>query len=537
MKFVIFFSTLVLYVLATPRKYHYVPTEQFQSDDVPDNEMHPDFHDDEEFMNKKFKAIRAEELTKEFWMEQGKDFIEQQLSKYPNTKRAKNILFFLGDGMGHSTVAAARMAMGNENMQLKFEEFPWVASSKTFCVDEQTADSACSATAYLSGVKGNSMTIGVNGNMKYMDCEDTGNRNKYTESIAKWAQDAGKATGVVTTTRITHASPAGVYAHTASRYWEDDYEIIVDRCDPNTIDDIALQLIHGEVGHNLNVIFGGGSRGFIPQGTQENGYNGRRRDGRNLINEWLEAKANRTFVNNRERLMEVTAENLSGDVFGLFHGSHMSYNIDRTRLNRENLEPSLAEMTTKAIELLSTNENGFFLFVEGGRIDHGHHETMAQYAVDETIQFHRAIEAALELVDIEETIVIVTADHSHVFTYAGYPHRGNNIFGLSPSGTQDGMPFFTLSYANGPGFYEHRQNGARVDPRTIDITDPELEYPALVPLSSETHAAEDVGIYAIGPWAHLYRGTIEQSFIPHVLAYASCIGPNRRACDDNPNLS
>jgi alkaline phosphatase len=97
------------------------------------------------------------------------------------------------------------MAMGNENLNLAFEEFPYVASSKTYCVDDQVADSACSATAYLHGVKGNTMTIGVNGNMKYKDCPDASNRNKYTESYALWAQRAGKATGVVTTTRLTHA--------------------------------------------------------------------------------------------------------------------------------------------------------------------------------------------------------------------------------------------------------------------------------------------------------------------------------------------
>lgn len=313
------------------------------------------------------------------------------------------------------------MAMGNENTNLKFEEFPYVASSKTFCVDDQTADSACSATAYLHGVKGNSMTIGVNGNMRYMDCNDAGNRNKYTESIFKWAQDAGKATGVVTNTRITHASPAGVYANTPSRYWENDYEVTYDRCDASTIDDIAMQLVHGEVGKNLDVILGGGSRSFIPNTERENNYAGVRRDGRNLINEWMELEANRTFVNSREQLMEITAENRQGDVFGLFHGSHMSYNLDAIRLNRRDVEPTLAELTTKAIELLSTNDEGYFLFVEGGRIDHGHHGTEAQYAIDETIEFHKTIEAALEMVDLEETLVVVTADHSHVFTYAGYP--------------------------------------------------------------------------------------------------------------------
>jgi alkaline phosphatase len=103
------------------------------------------------------------------------------------------------------------MAMGNENIQLSFEKFPHFANAKTYCVDEQTADSACTSTAFLHGVKGNSMTLGVNANMQFEDCVDTNNRNKHTESIGSWAQKAGKATGFVTTTRVTHATIGETY--------------------------------------------------------------------------------------------------------------------------------------------------------------------------------------------------------------------------------------------------------------------------------------------------------------------------------------
>jgi alkaline phosphatase len=342
------------------------------------------------------------------------------------------------------------MAMGNENINLSFEEFPYVASSKTYCVDEQVADSACTATAYLHGVKANSMTIGVNGNMRYSDCVDTNNRNKYTESIALWAQQAGKATGVVTNTRITHASPAGVYSNTASRYWEDDNEIRFDGCEAGTINDIAMQLVHGEVGSNLNVILGGGARAFIPNTQTSHGSSGRRRDGRNLINEWLAAKPGRTYVNNREGLMNYDI-NRDGDLFGLFNATHMSYNHDRTRFELQHLQPTLEEMSVKAVDLLSKKEEGFFLFIEGGRIDHGHHGTEARIALDETIEFQKAVKAVVDKVNLEETLIVVTADHGHVFTISGYPHRGNDIFGLTASNAQDGMRIFTLSYANGPG--------------------------------------------------------------------------------------
>jgi alkaline phosphatase len=264
------------------------------------------------------------------------------------------------------------MAMGNENIKLSFENFPYVASSKPYCADEQTADSACSATAYLSGVKGNSMTVGVTGAMNYMDCDDAINENKFTESIASWAQKAGKTTGFVTNTRVTHASPAGVYAHTPSRYWEDDSTVRADRCDPEYIDDIAKQLIHGEVGSKLKVVLGGGSRAFITNTEREHDTTGRRRDGRNLINEWKAVRSTRQFIRTRQELMDVNSTDVD-QLFGLFSGSHMPYDWDIELTNRQEYIPTLTDMMKKAIEILSVEDNGFFLFVEGGRIDHAHH--------------------------------------------------------------------------------------------------------------------------------------------------------------------
>lgn len=243
-------------------------------------------------------------------------------------------------------------------------------------------------------------------------------------------------------------------------------------------------------------MLGGGSRAFIPNTMSMHGTTGRRRDGKNLVNEWLAKNpSTRTFIQNRTQLMQIDGENFNGELFGLFHGSHMPYNLDTIRLNRQEIDPTLTEMTVKAIEILSKDENGFFLLVESGRIDHGHHGTQARFAIDELVEFNKAISRALEMVDLEETIVIVTADHSHVFTYAGYPHRGNDIFGLSPSSTSDNMPFFTLSYANGPGFTSHRRDNARVDPRTFAVSTREqgsFQFPAMVPLSSETHGGDDV---------------------------------------------
>lgn len=109
-------------------------------------------------------------------------------------------------------------------------------------------------------------------------------------------------------------------------------------------------------------------------------------------------------------------------------------------------------MTTAAIKVLSKSETGFVLLVEGGRIDHAHHSNWANMALRETISFDNAIEAAMSMVDPSETLVIVTADHSHTLTINGYPDRGNSIDGFSDlKETATNMSVTTLMYGNGPG--------------------------------------------------------------------------------------
>jgi alkaline phosphatase len=145
-------------------------------------------------------------------------------------------------------------------------------------------------------------------------------------------------------------------------------------CDSDVVDDIAEQLIYGEVGKNLKVIFGGGSRHFVNSSHIEHGLPGRRKDGKHLINEWLNLRPEikREFIRNRDELMNVSVKEV-GQIFGLFNNDHIRYKMDIDRDNENHIYPTLSEMTTKAIDILSENEKGYFLFVEGGRIDHGHH--------------------------------------------------------------------------------------------------------------------------------------------------------------------
>lgn len=149
----------------------------------------------------------SEEETSEYWLSASKELIREKLNFVRNTNRAKNIILFLGDGMGLATLAAARSYIGGEELKLSFEEFPFTGLSKTYSVDKIVPDSACTSTSYLCGVKANYGTIGVNAHVKRGDCLAMANETNHVFSLGKWAMDAGKAAGLVTTTRVTHASP------------------------------------------------------------------------------------------------------------------------------------------------------------------------------------------------------------------------------------------------------------------------------------------------------------------------------------------
>lgn len=156
-------------------------------------------------------------------------------------------------------------------------------------------------------------------------------------------------------------------------------------------------------------------------------------------------------------------------------------------------------------------------------------------ALWEAIEFDRAIKKGDEMTSANnnnDTLIVVTADHSHVFSFAGYPERGNPLPDFGGEGL-DGLPYSTLGYANGPGFVPF-VNDTRHDLREDDREDLAYQQVPLVPMGpgGETHGGEDVMIFAKGPFAHLLTGVQQQSYIPHVMAYASCVGSGRTYCDE-----
>ncbi|CAL4228704.1 unnamed protein product [Meganyctiphanes norvegica] len=473
-----------------------------------------------------------------YWMDLGKRDIEDALLKTDIKGKAKNVILFLGDGMGLPSITAGRILKGQkqgysgEEGYLEWEKFPNAALMKTYCVDRQVADSACTATAYLTGVKANYYTLGVSANVEYEDCEASLNEENRVDSILKWAQDAGKETGFVTSARVTHATPAGLYAHSSSRKWECDSKMIKVLGEQDKCKDIGRQLVEDEPGRSINVIMGGARQemGAEPQWEEE--IKCGRTDKRDLTKEWMKHKKDmgktHSYVTNKKQLKNINLDDTEY-IMGLFGERHMPYVVHQNKTDMEG-PPSLKEMTRAAIKRLQKKEEGFFLMVEGGRIDHGLHETRPVRALNELLAFEEAVIEAMELVDVRETLIVVTADHSHTMTINGYPDRGNSIFGQAQyEYVTDGMPYTTLMFTNGPG-WNFTWDGEKVmRPNLTGVDTADESYMALsaVPTKpdSETHGGEDVIAYATGPWSHLFHKVHEQSYVAHVMAYASCLGP------------
>lgn len=465
-------------------------------------------------------------------------------------RRAKNVILFIGDGMGVSTITATRVYSVGVAGELVVDQFPYTALSRTYSADSITPDSAPTMTAMMSGFNTNAGVIGLDDTTEFMDFNNDGDGQRLV-TLLEQAKQAGMRVGVVSTARITHATPAATWAH------------INDRNDESAI---ALQALPGDatynsrLGNGIDLLFGGGRQFFVPATVaDEEGGLGSRADGRDLRAEFQ--GQGYTYVHNSAGFSALGPTSLPA--LGLFERSHMEYEYDRS--SDAGGEPSITEMTIKAISLLrdglrpgSDPNRGFFLMVESGRIDHAHHEGNAFRALTDTEEFDRAIGAAAKFVDLRETLILVSADHSHVFNIAGYPLRplgempypvhsfdadyahlaGNGILDLvydvnldtrhvEPSTDSNGIPYTALVYANGPGY----RSGARVDPRLdpfpgrlgIVPNGPAHQayfQEAAVPLGSETHSAEEVAIYGIGPGSELVRGTVKNSHIYRVMAAA-----------------
>ncbi len=431
---------------------------------------------------------------------------------------AKNIVLFVGDGMGLPTISASSIVHTQQNKQktdasLSFEKFPYVGLIKTYSTSAQTPDSASTMTAISTGVKTSSGMVSINPTIVRGGC-DLDHQQLLT--LLHYAQHKGKATGIISTARITHATPAVLYAQVSERNWENE---VPSSC-AGQVKDIATQLIEMET--PVDVVLGGGAREFVPE---KNTYNiiGKRKDNQDLIKAWQDKHGTDTrFVQTSKQLANINP-NDTRLLLGLFSNSHMSYEADRAQTQ----EPSLTEMSLKALDFLKKNKNGFFMMIEAGRIDHAHHAGNAARALEDTLALSQAVDATIDYLKmyglLDDTLIIVTADHSHVMTFSGNGEHNQSVLGLvksvdgTPQKADDQMPYTFLSYTNGPGAEQRTFSNTRRHLTQLDTVAIDFLQPALIPLESETHGGEDVAIYATGPGSHYFRGSMEQNVIFHII--------------------
>jgi alkaline phosphatase len=422
--------------------------------------------------------------------------------------------------MGINTLTAARIYAVGEDGDLTLDTLPESAFVKTFSNDAQTTDSAASMSAYMTGMKGNNGTISMStGTLSVEPGPDANGKNtvgrctngQAVPSLAELAKRRGMAVGVVTTTRVTDATPGAVYAHVCHRGMEHD---------------IAAALVPGGAGYNpalgangLDVLLGGGTDAFMPSAM-----GGKRADGRDLLAE-LRAKGFRTAANTAQ--LNAIDAGPGAPLVGLFAPENLSYDAARDPAR----DPGLAAMADKAIKVLSKNPNGFFLVVEGGLIDLALHDTQAKRALQEVTSFDNTLKATIaqmRAIDpgLKNTLIVVTADHDHTLLLNGYARRTGKttptepgVLGLvrrvdngKPRVDVEGAPFTIIGFGTG----EHRIQGKRgATPALTDATVTADDYHQEAVVRTATgdgaHGGSDVFLGAIGAGAERFHGAIDNT--------------------------
>ena len=354
----------------------------------------------------------------------------------------KSVILMIGDGMGAEHRQAAQYANVGFLEPLVMDNLPVRGELMTSSADKTITDSAASATAMATGFKTNNKVIGLDPNLNFIP------------TILEQAQVLGKSVGLITTTHLAHATPAGFGAHVDSRY---NYE------------EIAEQLSAAGV----DVLFGGGEDFFLPPDLV-GCYPGPgvRKDGRNLISEMIERGY--TYICDGAFLADLDPDS-TPYLLGLFGDAGMI----------RPYQPTLAEMTAAAIEILKKDPDGFFLMVEGGQIDWAAHDNHTENVIANTLALDEAVAVAKEYVDgAGDSLLIVTADHE----------TGGMSVGLLSSGklNEDG-PFEILG---GGTFYVNWTTGG--------------------------HTATNVPLTASGPLADQLAGVHDNTFIHDMILDAFC---------------
>lgn len=345
-------------------------------------------------------------------------FTQEKLSLITENKKVKNIILFIGDGMGLSQIAATHIKTSGAEGILHMECMPITGLLYNYSATSLITDSAAAATALATGYRTDNGIISMSPDGKVL----------YT--ILEAARDNNFSTGIVVTCSITNATPACFACHVMKR---------------NKDTEIAEQYLKSKA----NVLLGGGRQYFLPKSSPGS----KRDDERDLISE--AKKAGYSFVKTKEELINIKTNYL----LGLFE-------MDLLPINPE---PTLAQMTQKAIDILSQNEKGFFLMVEGSQIDIWAHAHNIDNVIQQTVLFDEAVKVGLDFaIKNKQTLVIILADHE----------------------------------TGGMGILGGNLNGENM----------QIEW------LSSSHTAIPVVLFAFGPMAEKFTGVNHHTYIPKTIA-------------------
>ena len=460
----------------------------------------------------------------------------------------KNLILFIGRGYGIVPMTATRIFAKGEQGALTVDGFPETALVRTYSRNAQAGDSAAAMSAYMTGIKVDNEVLSQTAETRPYDeagrphaahdettCPTAGN-GKPAATLLELAKASGRATGIVTTARVTQAVTAASYAHLCHRDGENS---------------IATQLVPGgngsnpRLGEGLDVIFGGGWQHFLPKDDPRGSV---RNDTRDLFAE-MRAKGYAVIGRQTELAAVVgaavgatlpsagtpgvttSAAPPVGKLLGLFNRAGMTYEIDRLGTN----EPGLVEMTTRAISLLQRNANGYLLVVEGGHIGEAFEASLAKKALQEATTFDEAIAAALLKVreldpELTSTTIVVTADHDQTLVMNGYAalvgrtiEARPGVLGMLRSYSEPaqfamdatGRPFTTLVFGAG----EKRVKSARSQAPALNdlmVADKNFRYEAAFEVAGAI-GGTDVMLSAIGANASRFHGTIDNTQVHEVL--------------------
>lgn len=438
--------------------------------------------------------------------------------------KAKNVILVVGDGMSLQARQIARilskgMTEGKYNDLLEMEKMSNMALVTTSGYDSLVTDSANSASAYATGQKGTVNAMGT-----YTDSSKDPFDDPKVENIVEFVKRTrGMATGLVSTSNITDATPAAMIAHTRKRS-EQNF--------------IAQNLLDGA--HRPDVILGGGSRHFLPMNTPGS----KRTDQTNVINAFKDLGYQ--FSGSKSELYQTPKD--AKQLLGLYQLDNMDVYVDRAMLKDPKVlggftdQPGLVDMTKKAIDTLSQNPNGFFLMVEGACVDKQLHAMDWQRAAYDNIELDKAVGVAKEFAKKNnDTLIIVVADHAHGASITGTYHELDGKTGREAVRTYADAGFPTFSDEDGDGYPDnpdpkvtlavqfanhpdtninYRFKQSPVSPSIMAdgkaIANPKTSgefYKGNIPAneSSEVHSADDVVLNAEGPGAEYFKGVMDNT--------------------------